>query len=169
MNLINDIYYRMDSSIVKQNFWKLDIEEKKSLIDKELKKYIISKLNLLKLPQLSVEEIDSLNVGELLLILANNIPKEEHFNTLRHFTHYILQVAGTLQGWSIIWWEEDNEKLEKSPIIEFNEFGFWNSLKTHENTDYVKTFNFVYDIFNNQFMIKQHKKELVLTPLNNDK
>lgn len=43
------------------------------------------------------------DVVYLLQILASLIPQEQHFNTLSHFTHYILQIAGTLQKYSIAW------------------------------------------------------------------
>lgn len=45
MQKMTDIYYKVDSKIVKQDFWNLSIEEKKQIIDQELKKYAILKIN----------------------------------------------------------------------------------------------------------------------------
>jgi len=160
---ITDIYYKIDSNIVSHNFWEVNIEEKKKLIDTELKKYIISKLQELNLTRaISSESSQELSVNDLLQILASNISQEQHFDTLRHFTHYIIQVAGTLQNWSIIWWVEDEEDLIQLPLIEFNESGLWTNVKTHEKTDYVRLFNFVYDVFNNNFLVKNTPKKLVM-------
>ena len=157
---INDIYFKIDSSIVPQGFWEANTEAKKKLIDNELKKYIIDKIQELRGTTGIISEADKeYNVAELLEILAGLIPKEQHFDTLRHFTHYILQVAGTLQNWAISWWKEDEESIQY-PFVEFDENNFWQDLKTHKDTDYVKTFNFVYDIFNNAFMIKTFPKKL---------
>ncbi|MEG1310152.1 MAG: hypothetical protein RSD06_04680 [Bacilli bacterium] len=160
---INDIYSKMDSNIILQGFWDKDIEVKKKLIDNELKKYITSKIQGVNgtISITNSEEGDP-NVPSLLQKLANLIPREQHFDTLRHFIHYIVQVAGTLQGWSIIWWVEDDEELIDSPLIEFDENGLWSNLKTHENTDYIKTFNFVYDIFSNNFMKENTPKRLTM-------
>ena len=164
MNLINDIYYRVGTNLMEQNFEEANIEEKKNLINTELKKYIICKLHELNKQNLISENQNELSVNELLLILSTNIPKEDHFNTLSHFTHYILQVASNLQGWSIVWLIEDDESLVDNPLLTYNENGLLDSLTTAENTDYVKTFNFVYDIFNNSFMLEKHPKRLTLIP-----
>lgn len=161
MFLLNDIYYKVDSSIVEQGFWQASITEKKALVDKELKKYAISKLQELNLcHQFIGNEKASFSVGELINILANNIPKEQHFDTLRHFIHYILKVAESIQNWSITWWVEDNEELIETPFVEFNDNGLWDSLITHNDTDYVYIFNFIYDIFNNHFYVKNEQKRI---------
>lgn len=163
MVMIDDIYFRIDRSIVAQRFWNISIEEQKKLIDSELKKYIISKIQELGCKkELTSERVANYNVFELLNILAKNIPQEKHFNTLSHFTHYILQVAGSLQGYSVTWWEENEEELIQSPFIKFNEKGLWSDLKTHKNTDYVQTFCFAYDVFNNKFMVENSPKKLVM-------
>lgn len=156
----NDIYYTIDHNIVSQGFWNVDIDEKKKLIDLELKKYIISKISEIETSKLIADKEQELSVNELLSILSNLIKADEQFETLRHFTHYIIQVTGTLQGYSIIWFGGEDEKLIENPEIEFNEDGYWNTLTTYDNTDYVKTFNFVYDVFTNNFMVKNPSKKI---------
>ena len=71
---------------------------------------------------------------------------------MNHFVHLIANLAGNLQGFDILWWEEEDENLIENPIIDFNEIGLLNQIKTHENTPYVKTFNLVYYTFMNEFM-----------------
>jgi len=159
---MKDIYYIIDSSLMEQNFWNLDIEEKKILIEQELKKYIISKINEIdKNISLPDNNIGNTKTIDLLQILATIIPKENHFDTLRHFIHYILNVASNLQGWSIIWYEEENPELKNNPIIDFNEDGKWNSLTTlaTEDDNYVKIFAFVNDVFQNQFMTNKISRQ----------
>ena len=161
MIALNDIYFKVDSSIVSRDFWKVSMDEKKQLIDDELKKYIISKIvELDTVKMLSDDAENTLSVNDLLNTLANKIPKEQHFETLRHFTHYILQVAGSLQSWYITWFCEDNPELIETPLTRFNDDGLWDDLKTHVDTDYVKAFNFVYDVFNNSFM-KEEKQKVI--------
>ena len=158
---ITDIYFRVDSSIVAQGFWEINITEKKKLIDTELKKYIVSKLQELECTRAITDELaKDLSTGELMQILADGIPKEQHFDTLSHFTHYILGVASSLQNCSITWWNKDDESYIKTPHVEFNDSRLWEKLESHMDTNYVQTFNFVYDIFNNNFMVKATSQRL---------
>lgn len=154
MQKMTDIYYKVDSKIVKQDFWNLSIEEKKQIIDQELKKYAILKINEIGVGLVTDTDFKDFSLIETLQQLSIIIPKEDHFDTLRHFVHYILNVAGTLQGYGILWICENNENLKEYPIIDFDENGKWTSLTTidNEDIDYVKIFTFVHDTFHNQFM-----------------
>lgn len=157
---IRDIYFIVDSNVMKQGYWDKTIEEKKLSIEQELKKYIILKMNEIdENISLFNYDVENENLIDLLQALANMIPKELHFETLRHFVHYLLNIASNLQGWSIIWYEEENKELKNNPVIDFNEDGKWNSLTTlaTEEDDYVKIFAFVNDVFQNQFMTNRIK------------
>ena len=167
MVIFNDIYNEVDSRILQQGFWNVDIESKKKLIDQALKEYIVLKIKSLNWSEKVTAEDMCLGVVHLLQMLANIIPKEEHFDTLRHLTHYILQVAGNLQSYSVTWWVEDEEELIESPLVEFNDKGLWNDLKTHKQTDYVKTFEFTYNVFQNKFQ-KEDSKKFILEPLESE-
>lgn len=153
---MRDIYYRVDTRIVEQGFWNEDMEGKKSLVERELKRYATSKIMEIDDNKvLSDKSLEEINLMELLEILETMIPKEEHFHTLRHFTHYIINIASTLQNYQILWLGEDTPELENNPVIDFDEDGLWKTLTTiaKEEDDYVKIFNFVYDVFQNKFMI----------------
>lgn len=159
MIIMNDIYNKIDSKIVASNFWQLDIEDKKILIEKELKEYII--LKILELDSNAIlinENEENKDIVELFNILANLIPKEIHDKTLCHFIHYIINVAGSLQNWSVVWYEEIDEALVDCPTIELKG-ELWDSLKTHKETDYVKTFLFIFDTFKNNFMNENTKQQ----------
>lgn len=149
---IRDIYNKIDIQLMEEDYWNLDIEDRKRLIDKFLKQYIILKINEINFNALC-ETNKELSTIELFELLSSLIPKEEHFETIRHFTHYILQISSNLQGWSIIWWGEEDDELVENPLVEFDIDGKWNKLVTDDRTDLVKIFKFAYHIFMNEFMV----------------
>lgn len=149
----SDIYSKINPILIQNNYHSLGIMGKKSLIDKALKVYITSKLDELgKLDLLKGNNVDDLSVGDLLEILAAEIPEDKHHSTLNHFVHLIANLAGNLQGFDILWCEEKDESLIENPIIDFNAAGLLNEIRTHKNTPYVKIFNLVYYTFMKEFM-----------------
>jgi len=95
-----------------------------------------------------------MNMEQLLDVLSKKIEKKDDNITLNHLTHYILAIMGNLQGYSIVWWQEEKEEFIDCPRISFDQNGLCSELTTHEQTDLSKTFLFVYDVFQNQFMKK---------------
>ncbi len=163
----NDIIFKMNQYVMQQsNCFEPDIEKQKELVESCLKKYTIEKLQELNSNKMiSDEDAKELSMIDLFEELAGMIPKEKHFDTLRFYTHYILEIAGSLQGWSITWWNnDDQEDLE----VLFNMDGKWDKLNTPLNEDYVKTFVFVYDIFQNNFMVKDSAKKITSKSENNE-
>lgn len=163
----NDIIFKMNQYVMQQsNCFEPDIEKQKELVESCLKKYTIEKLQELNSNKMiSDEAAKELSMIDLFEELAGMIPKEKHFDTLRFYTHYILEIAGSLQGWSITWWNnDDQEDLE----VLFNMDGKWDKLNTPLNEDYVKTFVFVYDIFQNNFMVKDSAKKITSKSENNE-
>lgn len=162
----NDIIFKMNQYVMQQsNCFDPDIEKQKELVESCLKKYTIEKLQELNSNKMiSDDAAKELSMIDLFEELAGMIPKENHFDTLRFYTHYILEIAGSLQGWSITWWNnDDQEDLE----VLFNMDGKWDKLNTPLNEDYVKTFEFVYDIFQNSFMVKNSAKKITSKSENN--
>lgn len=156
----SDIYLEMDLKVLLQNFWYLSIEDKKKLIDKELKNYILCKIESIDVKLIGKLDDKELSAPELLGILADIIPVDQKFEILRHFTHYVIALVGNLQNWSVIWWVEEDEELINSQVLEIED-ETWKELKTHKDTDYVKTFSFVYDMFMSSFMVKNSDKKFV--------
>lgn len=153
-----DIFYKMNKFIIDENkFDEFSIESQKKLVETCLKKYTMEKLQKLGHNKLiEDEEYKMLSLIDLFDVLSNVIPKEKHFDTLRFYIHYILEIAGFLQGWSITWLSEECKETE----ILFNIDGKWDKLKTPLDEDYVQTFKFVYDVFQNQFMVKPSVKKI---------
>ncbi len=157
MVIMNDIYNNVDKRIVQNGFYDVNIEGKKELVEKELKNYIIFKIKEINNNvNFSDDVFKDFNIYELFEFLANQIPTNEHSKTLNHIIHYVLNVASSLQGYKIVWYATDHDKFidDYNTIIEHD---LWNSLTTHIDTDYVKTFNLVYNVFQNHFMIEDEK------------
>lgn len=154
--MFNDIYFNMRKFLFECDWTDTSIEYQKKLVDDCLKKYTIQKLNEIVHNQMIGETLsEELNLFDYFDVLAKKIPKEKYFDTLRFYTHYILDIAGSLQGCGITWCsDEEQEETEAS----FNEEGKWDKLNTPLNVDYVNTFKFVYDVFHNNFMVKDTVK-----------
>lgn len=152
---MNDIYFKVGSSLARDDFDFKNVEEKKMLVDKELKNYLIEKINENGTKLISESSHnDGITTNDLVEVLASIIPEDKHFDTLRHLTHFIVNIAGEMQGHSIMWWSENEDSYKNLPVASFNENGLWDDIHTHEDDLYVKTFEFVYDLFVNSFMKK---------------
>jgi len=163
MTQTKDIYFKLGAKLMLNGYLDADIDEKKELIDEELKQYTIQKIHEIN-PNIIVEDsTQNLSVVELVEILGTQIPKSEHADTISQFVHYILNVAGGLQWRSITWWQEEKETLIQTPEVDFDEHNFWDKLTTHQDTDYVQTFTFVYDVFQYHFMKSNENKQKKLT------
>lgn len=149
---MNDIYFKVDSKIVKDGYNTVDIPQKLNLVDQGLKEYALDKIREIS-PAKSIKENnkDDVTINDLVAILGELIPKEEHFETLRHFTHYVLKIAGDIQGFEIIWSSNETSILGEPRAI-INENGKWEELNSHQEENLVHTFNFAYDILQNQIL-----------------
>ena len=141
--MYGDLYYKVNSYALNSDYNSSSTERKKEIIDEGLKEYILSKLP-------DNESYKELDLIDLFTILVDET-KEETFNTLRFFIHYILDVAGALQGRNIIWCEQLDFK---KPSVEFDE-EIWDKLETSKDTSYKDIFFFVHDIFMSHFMCKE--------------
>ena len=153
---MQDIYSEVNYNLRKNDFHNIDsISERKRLVNEELKKYVISKI--LELDS-NISISDEMDLYFLVELLGRLIPKEEHFDTIRHFVHFVLQIASDMQGWYIVWYvKESNAYINNPEILKYNEM--WDTLKTHQDENLVQTFKFVYDTFENHFMEKHHIKD----------
>lgn len=153
---MQDIYSEVNYYLRKNDFHNIDsISERKRLVNEELKKYVISKI--LELDS-NISISDEMDLYFLVELLGRLIPKEEHFDTIRHLIHFVLQIASDMQGWYIVWYvKESNSYINNPEILKYNEM--WDTLKTHQDENLVQTFKFVYDTFENHFMEKHHIKD----------
>jgi len=168
MTLTWDIIPSIGEPLLEQDFWSKTPDEQAEMINAELKKYLINKINQIgaRVP----EDIEELTATQIFQTLADAIPKEDHFEQLRHVPHYILGVASDLQGWHIEWCSNDNEKYINQPESVFYGEGewegkyFWKSFTSHSKTECVKDFDVIYNVFNTVFIqwLKEQDKSLKL-------
>lgn len=165
-----DIYYKVGKNLYEKDFDFKSTEEKKILVEGNLKNYVAGKIaeeSTMKATELSNNP--QVTLDELVIMLGDLIPKEEHFDTMRHLTHFILNIAGEMQGWSIVWYEEQEPEFIDNPLVKFNEAGKIESLTSHKETSYVQTFQFVHEIFKETFMTKKKvQKQLTLKDTRNE-
>lgn len=153
MNKFTDIYVKVGRNLYERSFDFKSIDEKKEMFDQELKNYILEKIaEAGNRAVLESEHKDEVSVYDLVGVLGAMIDEKEHFDTLRHLTHVVLNIAGEIQGHSIVWYGSKEDDEIGNPVAEFNAGGLWDSLNTHPDESYVTTFEFTYDIFQNKFM-----------------
>lgn len=145
-----DIYFKVGKRLIEKEYYIATPEEKKKLIEKELKNYILEKIREISNEKyLEYSNKEEKSVPQLLQILANFIKEEEQFDKLRHFIHFIVIITSDMQNYLIIWSSEYTDELKKMPRIEINEQGFITELITHIDDDknLLQLFNFVYTYF----------------------
>lgn len=147
-----DIYSKIDEKLTEQNFYSKNNEEKKLLVDNELKNYMLEKIEQLGITGvLKSEHKNEVTVCQLAEVLSTLIPQNEHFDTIRHLTHYVTHIASTIQGYTITWWLCEDAELG-NPEVTFYQNGKWDELNTHPQESYIKTFETAYNTFQNNFM-----------------
>ncbi len=151
----NDIYYKVGKGLVAHDYYQKDINTQKELIELEIKKYIISKLE-----ELNLKASMKLSIYELINLLNQRIDAKDKEKILPHFTHCILNLISDKQNYSVTWYVEDDESLKENPVLNFNENNLCDKLITHINIDYVKVFGFVYYTFKDKMFLKEKQKKL---------
>lgn len=153
-----DIYHKIR---IEYSFYEESIENQKIILDNELKKYISLKICELYNNVINPNDLEFLTTEELIQMLIKEIPSEMHNDILSNIIHAILNFAGNLQGYSVVWYEEKNMELINTPEIVFDKQGLWTELKTHKNTSYNKIFALVYNTFLSSVMktVKTKKRK----------
>lgn len=155
-----DIYSKVGMKLAMQNFDFATVEEKKQLVDDNLKTYLIEKVSKINGTSTFVDSKNAISVEELVNLLGELIPTEKHFDTLRHLTHFILNIAGEMQMHSIVWYSKTDQEFVDKQEASFDSEGKWDSLTTHQEHSYVQTFHQVYGIFKEVFMAKSKTIQL---------
>ena len=84
---MDDIYYKMNQSLMNTSCHQLEVSGKKTVVEQEMKEYVISKMLELN----SKTEIDEdMDLCLIVEVLGNMIQKEKHFDTLSHLVHFLL-------------------------------------------------------------------------------
>ena len=149
-----DDVYKIRFNLINRNYDEKSINEQKEIIEEELIKYLLRKIN--ELDSSCVLPNDN-NLIDIMSLIEKRLSKEE-VGSFSHVIFFILNIASCMQGRTIIWWCEDGEKLKDNPEISFDDDGYWDKVTTHKDTNMIQIFNFVYDIFKNNYMIKEKEQ-----------
>lgn len=160
MTELKDIYFKVGMNLAKEDFDFRATEDQKELVDKHLKNYLLEKLSEATTSSTFIDSTNEVPVETLVDELGKHIPEERYFDTMRHLTHFILNIAGEMQNWSIIWYGECNPEYIDNSLIKFNTNGKLESLTTHNDESYLTTFKQVYGVFKEVFMSKEKTPQL---------
>ena len=149
---IQDVYR---SIVLYPSFFEEKTEEKITILDEEMRRYLAKKISECYHNKIEIDYLLTYSPPELIKILLREIPQNERNEKLRHIIHATLGFYGTVQKYSIVWYEEKEIKLIDNPELIFDEEGKFIELKTHKNTDYETLFTIVYNSFINSS--KQNK------------
>lgn len=149
MFLFDDIDSSIEDKLNLQGYDELEFEEKKHLIEKELKLYILKKLSIMNIPTDILRECADKSLESCFNILAIRIPQTCQSQLLEHFVYFLLKVASSMQGSEIVWIKGQIDV----PLINYSETSGWISIATDENPDYMTLFAFIWNFFLNNFTV----------------
>lgn len=130
-----------------EDFYKLSIKKKKEMFEKKFKEYLTNKVWLKN----KLGFYENLSIYRLVELASDYYGDE----AVADLVHVVLNFAGNLQGYHIVWYSSDTPELENS--FEISKDGKWSSFKTPLNESYVDIFNFVYNNFEKNFVNYDNK------------
>jgi len=152
---MRDIYSKIK---VDYSFYKESKEKQKEILDKELRIYLTNKIIELYFNKVETTYLEELTTKELIIIFLSQIPNNDYSQNLQHVIHAILNFAGNMQNYSVVWREESDSELIQKPKIIFDEEDKWLELVTNINTPYEVIFDITYNTFIEEFMKKSKHK-----------
>lgn len=159
---IADLRRKVGQELVDNGYFSKEAVEQKQLFDREFKKYLAKQINILKGRKfIDLEKINDVNASYLINALSKYVPEEEHYDVFGQMTHYIMAIAGEIQGYGgILWHMDDNKELITNPEAEFGRQGIWDKIVGHERTPHVKMLNFTYEVFQNYLKENNNKNKV---------
>lgn len=148
MRRMDNIYQCVDSYLINNGFIYASLDEKKELTLDGLKLYLGQKVTDVNPTMvLSKKQIESLSINEVIDLLTETLPLEEHEENFANVVRYLIGNASDLQGKKITWEREESEDLDNGVSIEFNEKGRIKTVKTHVYPSYNYVLRFLIDIY----------------------
>lgn len=167
MRRMDNIYYSVDSYLLNNGFIYGTLDEKKELTIEGLKLYLAQKItDINPMTILSRQDIENISINDIIDLLTETLPEEEHEENLSNVVRYIIFNASKLQGKKIAWERETSEDLDNGVSIEFTTKGNIKTVKTHTYPSYNYVLRFLIDIYQCPLFIKQ--KELSKTKKDNN-
>lgn len=167
MRRMDTIYRNVDSYLINNGFIYASVDEKKEMTIDGLKLYLGQKLTDIN-PSivLSKKQIEQLSINEIIDLITETLPEEEHEENLSNVVKYLISNATALQGKKIAWERETSEDLDNGVSIEFTTKGNIKTVKTHTYPSYNYVLRFLIDIYQCPLFTKQ--KELSKTKKDNN-
>lgn len=150
-----DIFYAI---MLERPFTYESTDEKRNILDDLLIKYLRNKVSESYHGIVSPKELKIFTTKELAYMLFKQIPEIDHKEKIGNIIHAMLGFTSTIQEFSVVWFEEDDETFINNPGIVFDKEGRWSELKTHKNSNYEALFKIVYDTFINKVLKEEKHK-----------
>lgn len=162
----SDIYAILNNRLLERDYFKLSFEEKKIIVEEELKRYFIikkiqAKYLLVSCPSFIGCESEGLankTIEECFEELVNEFSIENRFQTFDQVIHFLLGLIIRLQSFSITWMGEIEEEYIDHPVIVLNSEGLVDKLITHREPNMVILFKYVWDFYKNKFQYKEYEE-----------
>ena len=151
---MNDIYHKVDTTLILSNYWNIEDEERKLLVDHALRYYLADKISVMD-ERKTFDELVEKSTIELLNYLEGHLSEFEKKDSLRHVIHYVINLTSNLQEYAVVWEESQDEQFIEQPLAVFDDNGKWDRFITHHETSYVKAFEVAYDVLQNKFSFKR--------------
>lgn len=135
-----NLNYCIDKKLIENGYWAFDDEEKKDMVDMVLASHIseeLSKNGVTFIPK----DDDTVDLFELLYM---STPVNKRLDLAHEYTHYSLAIIGSLQGYSVVWFVENDKDLINEPKLCIKDDKL-DRIVTHDETDPFKIFSTVYD------------------------
>lgn len=156
----NDIKWVMEEKLQSRITETMDLEEKKYIIEEELKKYICSKLRTLHGVS-KEEEIREMGITWYIdrfymKLYEKGISSQEINIAIENITLYLIEIISKLQDDEIAWCIFEDVSLIEDPVLKSKE-GIISSFITHEETSKLKSFATIWNGFKNLTFNEERK------------
>ena len=156
MFIMNDIYRSIDTKLLLCNYWNIDDNDRKELIDLSLREYLANKIMELDASKnFLFENLVKLRAEELVAFLESRLTEGQKFECLRHVVHYVINLCSSIQEYQVVWEESQDPRFIESPFVFIDNYGKWDRFITHHNTSYSCAFSAVYSTLQNAFNLKK--------------
>ncbi|MDE6292385.1 MAG: hypothetical protein K2L98_01750 [Bacilli bacterium] len=144
--LTKNIYTYNNEKLNDKDYFLLELQGKRELIDEVLKEYLIEVIKTIKSVGKDLDDLDTLGLMEY---LKGCLDEEEADKALSSVVFYITGLIQGIQKFAIDWRISKDESMIETPFLTIRGNKLY-SIETHKETDLVKTFELVYSFLQNK-------------------
>lgn len=142
----------IDQKLISKDYYSKDLDERKILIDESIKEFF-------GFAEDDFSDLSAYDVVELVYKNCQNKTWKSHLCI--DLIHFIIGLAGIMQGKSIIWYGDQNG--DDSLSVERDETGNWDYVKGPIKGKELELFKETYKFFLDEFGYTKDKKKLNMT------